>query len=148
MGDLVPVDRTTVVLSIRPVYADRILAGTKTIEFRRKPLPSMVSTVLIWRAGPSGGVVGKFRLEHPEESHRAGWFAVEQSDGSRIIQPEAGVSAEDLIAYAGGEFGHLWALGVRDATRYQQTDRLGWSRGPQSWQYAPADWRTVLEVAW
>lgn len=140
-------DESTAVLSIRPVYADRILDGSKAIEFRRKPLPDSVKTVLIWRTGSGGGVVAKFRVHH-QRTDRAAWWAVEQPDGSVFASSALGISGEDLIAYAGGRDGLLCAIGVRDVERFQKVERFGWAAGPQSWRYAPAGWREVLEVAW
>lgn len=146
------VDRTTILLSIRPIYADRILAGTKTIEFRRKPLPESVKTALIWKTGTGGGIVGKFTI-HAQQIHHVAWFCVEQPDDSVYISPSCGVTAENLLRYAGGPRASIWAIGVRDVTSAQgvldpKSLHPALHRPPQSWRYAPEGWETRLEVPW
>ena len=50
------------VLSIHPQYADGILEGTKTVEFRRWRLAADVRTVVIYATKPVGRVVGSFNV--------------------------------------------------------------------------------------
>ena len=50
-------------LSIRPHYADEILAGRKLVEFRRRPLPHDVTQVVIYATAPVARVVGAFQVE-------------------------------------------------------------------------------------
>lgn len=50
-------------LSIRPQYADEILAGRKRVEFRRRPLPEDVTQVVIYATAPVARVVGAFQVE-------------------------------------------------------------------------------------
>ncbi len=50
-------------LSIRPQYANEILAGRKRVEFRRRPLPDDVTQVVIYATAPVGRVVGAFQVE-------------------------------------------------------------------------------------
>ena len=50
-------------LSIRPQYADEILAGRKRVEFRRRPLPHDVTQVVIYATAPVARVVGAFQIE-------------------------------------------------------------------------------------
>lgn len=49
-------------LSIRPQYAQAILAGTKSVEFRRRPLASNVNRVVIYATSPTKMVVGAFEI--------------------------------------------------------------------------------------
>src|SRR5690606_16414773 len=39
-------------MSIRPEYAERILAGTKRIEFRKRPLASDITDVIVYATTP------------------------------------------------------------------------------------------------
>lgn len=142
------VDRTTAVLSIRPVYADRILAGTKTIEFRRKPLPEQVTTVLIWRTGRDGGLVGRFDIGDRGE-FGVDEFITELDDGSDWTSEASGIAPDELMAYAGGALVPIWAMSIRDLVRFPRfvaREVLGFDRGPQSWRYAPAGWRPALDL--
>lgn len=139
-------DRTTVVQSIRPAYADRILDGTKTIEFRRRPLPASVEQVLIWRTGPGGGIVGIYRIGEQVTQPAAHWCAAFRA-GREIGY---GIGLGDLVDYAGGNDAPLTGIRIADVTRYPRTLH-GWELGvdttPQSWRYAPAGWQTAVRVA-
>lgn len=50
-------------ISIRPHYAEEILAGRKRVEFRRRPLPRDVTRVVIYATAPVARVVGAFEVE-------------------------------------------------------------------------------------
>lgn len=146
MGEPVPVDRTTAVLSIHPQYVDRILDGTKTIEYRKRPLPSMVKTVLIWRTGRDGGVVGKFTIVRQVDGI-VNDFLIQDFGGSMRTIKGSGIEAAALYDYAGHK-GRLVGIYLSDVTSVARTERFGWSSGPQSFRFAPADWRTAIEVPW
>ncbi len=57
----------TVLLSVKPVYADRILSGEKRYEFRRGRFASEVDEVLIYATSPSKKIIGYFRVEDIHE---------------------------------------------------------------------------------
>jgi predicted transcriptional regulator len=147
-------DRSTVLMSIRPIYVARILAGTKTMEFRRKPLPDQVETVLIWRTSEPGrgaGIVGKFDMPH-QRADAVRWFTGEPP--FEHMSPACGVTAENLIRYAGGIGATVWALSVRNVTRFQRSipgpalhPDLPVS-APMSWRYAPTGWETKVDLSW
>lgn len=48
----------TIVLSIKPRYADLILAGTKTVEFRRAWAAEKVDAIAIYASAPIQRIVG------------------------------------------------------------------------------------------
>lgn len=53
-------NRRDVLLSIRPVYADKIIGGAKTVEFRRR-FPRNLSpgtTMLIYSSSPTRAIIG------------------------------------------------------------------------------------------
>ncbi len=50
-------------LSIRPQFAEEILAGRKQVEFRRRPLPTDVTQVVIYATAPVARIVGAFEVE-------------------------------------------------------------------------------------
>lgn len=49
-------------MAIQPRYSQAILAGTKTVEFRKRPLAEDVRTVLIYETAPTSCVVGAFTV--------------------------------------------------------------------------------------
>lgn len=53
-----PLDGRTIVLSIKPNYADLILAGTKTVEFRRAWAAEKVDAIAIYASAPIQKIVG------------------------------------------------------------------------------------------
>ena len=62
-----------ILLSIKPEYAEKILAGSKRFEFRRRvPKNPNVKSVVIYATLPIGRVVGEFTIkkihsDQPEE---------------------------------------------------------------------------------
>jgi len=59
-----------VLLSIKPVYAHKILDGTKKYEFRRRiHRDSRVHTVIIYATKPIGKVVGEFSIKDVYSDH-------------------------------------------------------------------------------
>jgi hypothetical protein len=144
-------DRTTVLMSIRPVYADRIMAGEKTVEFRRKPLPEAVTTVLIWRTAKGGGLIGRFRVASQLETTASTWMRWVRT-GAATFKP--GIDPARLCEYAGGPEGVLWGIRIADLSSLQRAPldpkalHPALHRPPQSWRYAPAGWETKVEVPW
>lgn len=53
----------TLLLSLRPRFANSILAGTKTIEIRRRPVNAAAGTpIILYASSPAMAVVGTARL--------------------------------------------------------------------------------------
>lgn len=50
-------------MAIQPQYAQAILAGEKTVEFRKRGLAPDIDTVLIYETAPTQRVVGMFRVD-------------------------------------------------------------------------------------
>jgi predicted transcriptional regulator len=55
-------------MSIWPEFADQILAGSKRVEFRRRPPRANTEYVVIYATAPVGKVVGFFRVREIEEA--------------------------------------------------------------------------------
>lgn len=49
-------------MSIRPQFANAILDGTKTVEFRKRALAGDVTRVMIYTTSPVQAVVGEFSV--------------------------------------------------------------------------------------
>ncbi len=81
----------SVVMSIKPQFADQILAGTKRVEFRKQPIPSDVGLVVIYSTLPVGRVVGEFTIkEQIRESPDALWD---------MFRDVAGIDEQNFFAY-------------------------------------------------
>jgi predicted transcriptional regulator len=145
-------DRTTVMLPVRPRPADGLVDGWKPAEFRRRPLPAQVERVLVWRTGRGGvtaGIQGMFWIAEQTWEPVINWLDV-AADGALTTKPGVGVDARALIDYAGGVDAFLWVIGVRESVRFPRLlPGSRWrvaDRTPQSYRYAPQRWRQVLEV--
>lgn len=54
--------RLKVLMSIKPVYAEKILNGEKLFEFRKRPFLKSVERVVIYASSPVKKVIGEFEL--------------------------------------------------------------------------------------
>ena len=100
----------TVIMSIRPEYADRILNGSKKYEFRKKVFGRNVSTIIIYESAPVCRVVGEFRLGGILCDTPAGLW--EKCSGG------AGISYERYCRYF-EKCSVAYALLVKDFVKYQ-----------------------------
>jgi predicted transcriptional regulator len=66
----VPDDAADAIISIHPTYADAILAGTKTIELRRRT-PELRSGMRLWiyATRPTGAVIGYVTIQDVAKAH-------------------------------------------------------------------------------
>lgn len=122
---------TKVLLSIKPRFAEAILSGGKTYEFRRALFKSRdVTSVVIYASSPIQRVVGEFSIEEV--------LCMDVEDLWAATQCGGGIEREYFDAYfAGREAG--FALKVRNVTKYKRPLDLkkdfGVKRPPQSFQY-------------
>jgi predicted transcriptional regulator len=61
-------DRKIALLSIHPQYAEEILHGRKTVEFRKWVLNSAVTHVVVYVTAPISRIVGYFRVDYVDVS--------------------------------------------------------------------------------
>ncbi len=64
---MAPHSPVVALLSIKPIYANAILDGRKTVEFRKRPFKRPVSHVVIYATTPIQRVVGWFQTKHFEQ---------------------------------------------------------------------------------
>ena len=120
-----------VLLSIKPEWWEKILAGEKDLEIRKTaprdgaggpdPWPLLV---LAYVSG-TGAVLGQFLC--------MGWV---KSNCFRYLASRSCVPAEGLEKYAGGKSLYGWIVG--EAEEYETPSPLaefGLTRPPMSWQY-------------
>lgn len=74
-------------MAIQPRFAQAILAGTKTVEFRKRALAPDVDTVLIYETAPTQRVVGIFKVDDIVRLPPSGLWRRFGSAGS-ISRPE------------------------------------------------------------
>lgn len=126
-------------MAIQPRFAQAILSGDKTIEFRKRRLAEDVDTVLIYESAPTQRIVGRFTIAQTVEgTPRTLW---------RDYGSVGGIPRVDFFTYYTG---HDRAVGfvVADRERYQAAVALGELRScptvPQSFLYLPAS--TLQEI--
>ncbi|NJP31924.1 hypothetical protein [Micromonospora thermarum] len=85
----------TLLLSLRPRFAEAILAGTKTIEIRRRPVNARPGTpVILYASSPLMAVVGTARLDRVDaEDPEIAW---------QRNQRTLGLSRQEYEAYLAG----------------------------------------------
>jgi predicted transcriptional regulator len=120
-----------VLLSVKPRFAEAILAGKKTFEFRRALFRRQdVSAVLLYASSPTCKVVGEFTIEEVLSLGLDALWKETQAGGA--------IDREYFDQYFNGRStGH--ALKVKRARRYRsplclRTD-FGIERPPQSFCY-------------
>lgn len=134
-------------LSIRPRFADAILAGTKTVELRRQvPRLAPRDEVLVYSTVPTGAVVGSFTVEEVVQFPlRELW---------RRFGPNAGVSRVEFNDYFSGlETGV--GIHIRSVQRFESPVSLLALRKlwpgfhpPQSFRYFdPSEVESLLQLA-
>jgi len=107
----------TIILSIKPKYAERIITGVKTVEFRRVWAAQYVQSIAIYASAPIQRIIGfatvsEVVLARPKKL----W--------SYCTQHNAGLSRKELLSYFDGkEFGFAIVLG--------ETKRFGTSIDPR-----------------
>lgn len=58
---------TSVILSIKPVYAKAIMDGKKKVEFRKKIFKRPVDVVFVYSSSPEKKIIGFFKIGKIEE---------------------------------------------------------------------------------
>lgn len=123
--------------SIHPTYAEAILNGTKTVEFRRTPLADDVTHVVIYATAPVQRVVGTFEV--------AGVESMRPTTAWRNFRKVGGIDRAAFQSYyEGAAMAHV--IRVRRAQRLPEPLSLADLdpdlRPPQSFQYI--DPRTIM----
>lgn len=126
-------------MAIHPRYAQAILSGRKTIEFRKRALAPDVRTVLIYETSPTQAIVGEFDLqEHVVESPDELW---------NQFGAMGGICKADYAAYYAGRPEAI-GLAIATARRYNRPVPLSSleprSPVPQSFTYI--DKRTLERI--
>ena len=136
-----------IIISIRPHYADRIFAGDKTLEIRKRGLPHLFgASAFVYATAPVKAIIGGFQIQsvHIRE-------VIDGASADAAFRAWGGAACIGKTAwdeYLDGYSGWLSALTVKD---YWTTDEplfaSAWRnfKPPQSWRYAKP--REILEIA-
>jgi predicted transcriptional regulator len=117
-------------MSIRPEFADRLLAGEKRVEFRRRPAARGVTHILIYATSPVRAVVGVAEIERLEQaSPRKLWDSFSEVGG---------ICRSDFFSYfAGVTTGCAYVVKrIWSCSRPEPLGRHGLPKtAPQAFQY-------------
>lgn len=128
-----PILPSSILLAIHPEFSDKIFAGTKCVEFRRRIPTASVGHVVVYATAPISMVVG--------------WFAVEEivslAPGSlwRRFRSVAGIDKARYDEYfEGRNAAHAYVVGRHERLKKPRTlESLGLGGAPpQSFQYLSA----------
>ncbi|MDZ7721467.1 MAG: ASCH domain-containing protein [candidate division KSB1 bacterium] len=82
---------TSVILSIKPIYAKAIMSGIKKVEFRKKIFKKPVDKVFVYSSSPEKKIIGYFRIgEIVEDSPERLW---------EKFSKVGGISKKDFFEY-------------------------------------------------
>ncbi len=125
----------TLVMSIKPRYAEAIYSGTKQFEFRKKPPTNLKAIYLVYESAPVSKLTGTVMF-CGSFTVRAGSMVDFICRLMKVKKTEAvsmmGISEKALIAYAGGPNNQVTALMVADAERDSHYEQYR-IRPPQNW---------------
>lgn len=102
----------TIVLSIKPKYADLILAGTKTVEFRRAWAAEKVDTIAIYASAPIQRIVGVAQVSDVVSAKPTLLWDYCKTRGG-------GLSRSELFTYLCGKTRGI-AIFLRDVRKFDQ----------------------------
>lgn len=130
-----------VLLSIKPKYADLILAGSKRVEFRRTWAKEDVSVIVLYSSSPVQRIVGAVAVDQiVVASPTSLWKTCAERGG--------GLTRNELRSYfAGKREGVAVLLGevLKIATLVEPSDVIREFRPPQSFRYLDASEYKRLE---
>lgn len=120
-----------VLLSIKPKYADLILAGSKRVEFRRSWAVQAVSVIVLYSSSPIQKIVGMVEVEEVIFSSPSALWKICTENGG-------GLTRKELRSYFSGKSkGVAVMLGkvFLPAKQVEPTDVISNFIPPQSFRY-------------
>lgn len=126
--------QTSVLLSIKPEFAEKIFSGLKRYEFRRVIFKSKtVSKVVVYASHPIKRVVGEFEI--------GGILALSRRQLWQHTREYSGIPKSYFDDYFADKE-TAYAIKIRDAKRYERPFALEYfcpsARPPQSFMYLPS----------
>ncbi len=121
--------QTSVLLSIKPEFADRIFDGTKGFEYRRAIFKLPVSKVVVYSSSPEKLVIGEFVVEEViYDELEALW---------RNTEHASGITEEHFYSYFANK-AKGYAIKIGTALRYDEPkllEQVYSATPPQSFAY-------------
>jgi predicted transcriptional regulator len=128
---LEPQGAKAVLLSVKPRFADQIMAGTKRVEFRRSWAKQPVGLLVIYSSSPVQRIVGMVEVEGSVTDSPAKIWTVCKPRGP-------GISRKDLMEYFAGKsrgYGILLGQTIAPPRAIAPKSIFKGFRAPQSFRY-------------
>lgn len=135
----------TILLSIKPEYAEKILEGTKKFEYRRIIPKQNVDKIIIYESAPVSKVVGEVEvlgIYQGSAPNPAKCIWYETTNDKTYQNPKAeelaGILFKDLEKYYGVKYGPAYAYDLGEVTKYSKLKDLsefGIKTAPQNFVY-------------
>ena len=120
---------STILLSIKPEYVNKIIAGTKKYEFRKHLAQGDIQKIIIYSTAPEKKIIGEVEV--------LGTLSMKKTPLWEKTKSAAGISREKYRKYfCGNSMAHAYVLGK--ATKYETPKTLthvGLTQPPQSFVY-------------
>lgn len=87
---------STILLSIKPVYADLILAGSKTVELRRSWASKKITRIVIYSSSPIQKIVGIVNVNEVNSLNKKQLWEISKNHGG-------GLKRDELYSYFSGK---------------------------------------------
>lgn len=134
-------NQVVVLLPIHPIFAKRILDGTKKVEFRRIAFRREVQFVLLYSTSPESEIVGKFEVDHMETNTPEKLW--------NIYQDKAGITKDMYDEYfLGCDKGT--AIQIKKAIRFKRPIQLSElspdAYPPRGFRYIPESWISAANL--
>ena len=121
---------STILISIKPEYAEKILNGEKRYEYRRKTPVSEVKKMVIYATAPVSAVVGEAEIK--------GVLLLNASELWARTKEHAGIDMKTFYRYFDFRRYNAKAFQLGTVIRYEKPKSLedyDFKRPPQSWAY-------------
>lgn len=132
-----------VLLSIKPKYADLILAGTKTVELRRSWPSNDIGVMVLYSSSPVQRLVGIAYVDRVNEADVAGLWQLAHDHGG-------GVTQDELVEYFVGKktaFGIMIKSAKTAQCSADPKELFPGFSPPQSYMYlTPDDFQKVMHT--
>ena len=118
-----------VLMSIKPKFVERIFAGTKTFELRKKLFKKTIDTIVIYSSSPKKKVVGEIIIDRIISSTPKLLWKSHKSN--------LGISEKEYFEYYKNSK-VAYAIQIKKVIKYKKELELkdfGIEKAPQSYQY-------------
>ncbi len=133
-------ERKILLMSIRPIYAEKIFSGEKTVELRRVK-PKYIDKgdlVLVYASSPIKSLIGAFTVRKVIEKPLPQLW--------QSVKDKAGISKQDFFDYFFGVSSGVgifikdyWNIGEQPITLDKLREKFNGFTPPQSFRYATKD---------